>query len=144
MQTTTGLPQFCFKLTINQMEAAFQEISGLDNQPQAMEYRAGHSATFATVKMPGLQKAGNMTLRKGVFGTDDPFLNWFDQIKINTIPRSDATIALMNAAGQTLMCWKLTNAWPTKIMSTDLKADTHQITIESLELAYESLSVIPA
>jgi phage tail-like protein len=38
------------------------------------------------------------------------------------------------------MTWRLTNAWPTKISSPDLKSDANEVTIETLELAHEGLT----
>ena len=39
------------------------------------------------------------------------------------------------------MTWTLTNAWPTKVTGTDLKSDGSEVAIESLEIAYETLTV---
>ena len=46
---------------------SFQEISGLDIESQPIEYRAGDSSVFSTIKMPGITKSGNVTFKKGVF-----------------------------------------------------------------------------
>ena len=51
------IPQFYFKVTFgNHGEASFQEVSGLDTEYDIIEYRAGNSPEFSTVKMPGLKK----------------------------------------------------------------------------------------
>jgi len=39
------------------------------------------------------------------------------------------------------MVWKIKNAWPSKIASTDLKADGNEIAIESIELAHDGLAI---
>ena len=39
------------------------------------------------------------------------------------------------------MVWKVKNAWPAKIQSTDLKADGNETAIESIEIAHEGLSI---
>jgi phage tail-like protein len=39
------------------------------------------------------------------------------------------------------MVWKVKNAWPAKIASTDLKADGNEIAIESIELAHDGLVI---
>jgi phage tail-like protein len=33
----------------------------------------------------------------------------------------------------------LQNAWPTKITGTDLKADSNEVAVETLEIAHEGL-----
>lgn len=48
----------------------FNEVSGLDTETQVIEYRHGNSQNFSTIKMPGLQKVGNVTLKKGIFVKD--------------------------------------------------------------------------
>ena len=55
------LPKFHFSVDIgDQKDLAFQEVSGLDTETQIIEYRAGNSKQFSTVKMPGINKVGNV------------------------------------------------------------------------------------
>jgi phage tail-like protein len=37
--------------------------------------------------------------------------------------------------------WKIKRAWPCKIQSSDLKADSNEVAIETIELAHEGLSI---
>jgi len=37
--------------------------------------------------------------------------------------------------------WTLGNAFPVKITGTDLKSDGNEVAVETLELAYETLTV---
>jgi len=39
------------------------------------------------------------------------------------------------------MTWTLSNAFPTKITVTDMKADGNEVAVESIELAYEGLKL---
>jgi hypothetical protein len=55
-------------------EVAFQEVTGLDVEAAPIEYKTGNSQAFATIKMPGNVKYGNVTLKKGVFIKDNTFL----------------------------------------------------------------------
>ena len=119
----------------------FNEVTGLDTETQVIEYRHGNSKNFSTIKMPGLQKVGNVTLKKGVFVKDNKFWAWYDTIKLNTIKRQTVVIKLFDESGKPTMTWTLNNAWPTKITGTDLKSDGNEAAIETLELAYETLTV---
>jgi phage tail-like protein len=119
----------------------FHEVSGLDTETQIIEYRHGNSKEFSPIKMPGLKKVGNVTLKKGVFAKDNKFWAWYSTIKMNTMARQTIVIKLLDEAGAPTMTWTLTNAWPTKIQSTDLKADGNEVAIESIELAYETLVI---
>ena len=83
------LTKFYFTVSLGSQDntASFQEVSGLDTETQAVEYRHGDSKTFSTIKMPGLAKFSNVTLKKGVFVKDNNFWKWYDAIKMNTIKR---------------------------------------------------------
>jgi phage tail-like protein len=139
---TWPLPKFYFKVDIgDQKDVPFQEISGLDTETQSIEYRAGNSKEFSTVKMPGIKKTGNVTLKKGVFAKDNKFWDWYNQIKLNTIKRVTVTIQLCDEAGSPTMVWTLANAWPTKITGTDMKSDGNEVAVETLEVAHEGLTI---
>ncbi|WP_075342972.1 phage tail protein [Tenacibaculum agarivorans] len=137
------LTKFYFTVSLGSQDntASFQEVSGLDTETQVVEYRHGDSKTFSTIKMPGLAKFGNVTLKKGVFVKDNNFWKWYDAIKMNTIKRETVVIKLLDESGSPTMTWTLTNAWPTKITGTDLKSEANEVAVETLELAHEGLTI---
>lgn len=137
------MPKFRFSVDLgeNLKNIAFQEVSGMDVENQVIEYRKSNSAQFSTIKMPGIVKYGNVTLKRGVFTKDNTFWKWYDQITMNTIKRRTVIIRLLDENGGTTMSWTLENAWPTKITSADLKSDANEVAIESLELAHEKLTI---
>ncbi len=135
------LPKFHFQVKWDAEVMSFQEVSGLDMEAQMIEYRHGDSKEFSTVKMPGIKKFGNVTMKKGVFKSDNKFWDWFNEIKMNTIKRKPVTISLLDEEGGATMVWTLANAWPTKITGTDLKSDGNEVAIESIEIAHEGLTI---
>jgi phage tail-like protein len=141
--TIWPLPKFYFSVRFgdDDTEAKFQEMSGLDSEGKPIEYRHGNSPVFFPIKMPGLGKVGNVTMRKGIFVGDVKFWAWYNEIKMNTGKRQTVVINLLDETGTPKMAWTLTNAWPTKITGTDLKAEGNEVAIESLELAYETIEV---
>jgi phage tail-like protein len=140
---TWPLPKFYFSVRFgdDDKEAKFQDVSGLDSEGKPIEYRPGNSPVFSPIKMPGIGKVGNVTLRKGIFINDTKFWTWYNEIKMNNGKRQTVAINLLDETGTPKMVWTLTNAWPTKITGTDLKADGNDVAIESLELAYETIEV---
>lgn len=138
------LPKFHFQVKWDAEVLSFQEVSGLDIEAQPIEYRHGDSPEFATIKMPGIKKSGNVTMKKGVFKSDNKFWDWFNQIKMNTIKRVPVTISLLDESGAPTMVWSLANAWPTKITGTDLKSDGNEVAIESIEIAHEGITISSA
>lgn len=139
--TTWPLPKFYFSVTGIPGTPVFQEVTGLENETQVIEYRAGNSPTFSPIKMPGLAKVGNVTMKKGIFVTDSLLWKWFSSITMNTIARCTIVVNLMDQTGTPQYMWTLNNAWPTKFSGTDLKSDGNEVAIESIEIAYETLTV---
>ncbi len=135
------LPKFYFQVKWDAEELSFQEVSGLDIEAQTIEYRHGDSPEFSTINMPGLKKFSNVTMKKGVFKSDNKFWDWFNQIKMNTIKRVPVTISLLDEAGAPTMVWTLANAWPCKITATDLKADGNEVAIETIEIVHEGITI---
>ena len=135
------LPKFYFQVKLGDKEVPFQEVSGLDIEAQIIEYRHGNSKEFSTIKMPGIKKTGNVTLKKGVFVKDNGFWDWFNKIKMNTIERQTVVISLLDEAGAPTMVWTLNNAWPTKITGTDMKSDGNEVAVETVEIAHEGLTI---
>ncbi len=135
------IPKFHFEVKWDSEVMSFQEVSGLDIESQTIEYRSGDSPEFSTVKMPGIKKFSNITMKKGVFKSDNKFWTWFNDIKMNTIKRIPVTISLLDESGSPTMVWTLTNAFPTKITGTDLKSDGNEVAIETIEIAHEGLTI---
>jgi len=140
-QTIWPLPKFHFNVKWGSEQMSFQEVSGLDTETQIIEYRHGDNPVFSAIKMPGIAKFGNITMKKGIFVSDNKFWDWYSQIKMNTIARITVTISLLDESGAPTMVWTLTNAWPTKITGTDLKSDGNEVAIETIEIAHEGLVI---
>jgi phage tail-like protein len=141
-QSIRPLPEFSFMVEFGDGNAAkFQEVTGLESETQPIEFRHGNSPVFAPIKMPGLHKVGDVTLKRGVVASDGTLWDWLNQIELNTVKRRTVVIKLVDATGTLKMTWSLSNAWPTKITSADLKADGNEIAIESLELAHEGIDL---
>ena len=68
------LPKFYFSVDIGSAtDLPFQEVSGLEIDTDPIKYRHGNSTSFSEIKMPGLIKYSDVTLKKGVFATDNQF-----------------------------------------------------------------------
>lgn len=134
--------------------AAFSEVTGIEASVDVIEFRQGNAHSLAPVKIPGLVKHGNVTLKFG-YTTDSAFKTWIQECVSEVrgeMPRNDVQIELIdinagapnakveNVSGTRV--WVLTNAWVTKYSAPDLNASTSEVAIESVELAYEEL-VIP-
>lgn len=137
------MPKFRFSVDWGsvQQNIPFQEVSGLDTEAETIEYRVGGNPEFSTVKMPGMTKSSCVTLKRGVFVKSDSFWEWYNEITMNTIKRRQVVIKLLDDNGKPTMTWTLQNAWPTKITGTDLKSDSNEIAVDSIEIAHEGLTI---
>jgi phage tail-like protein len=135
------IPKFHFQVEWGGTKIGFTEVSGLDVETEVIEYRDGSSPEYSKKKMPGMQKYANITLKRGTFASDNEYYNWWKTVSLNTIERRDLTISLLNESHEPVVVWKVKNAWPSKIQSTDLKADGNEVAIESMELVHEGLTI---
>jgi phage tail-like protein len=133
------LPKFHFRVEWGGAKIGFSEVSGLSVETDVVEYRDSVSPEFHKIKMPGMQKFGNITMKRGIFQGDNDFFKWWKTVALNTIERRDVTISLLNENHEPVIVWKIKNAWPSKVQSTDLKSDDNGVAIETIELAHEGL-----
>lgn len=117
----------------------FTEVSGLDREIEMIEYRDGYNPEYSKVKMPGMVKYSNVVLKRGMFHGLESYETWYNTIVMNEVQRRTVTIKLLNEQHQPIITWRLNNAWPVKIQSTDLKADGNEVAIDTMELAHEGL-----
>jgi len=139
------LPAFHFEVTFGTTEAlkgVFSEVTGLNSETQVIEYRHGNSPVYTPIKMQGISKIGNVTLKRGIFKSDNSFWDWHSSIQQNTIKRQHVVIALLDEKNATTVRWTLTTAWPTKFSGADLKSDGHEVAVHTIELAFETLNVV--
>lgn len=144
-------------LSTSTARAAFSEVTGVEASVDVIEFRQGNSESLSPVKVPGLVKHGNVTLKFGYTLTNG-FKDWVTKCVSSTrdgLYRADVTIELIDIttkkspvsldstvqAGAT-NAWVLKNAWVTKYTAPDLNAMQSEIAMESVEIAYETL-VIP-
>lgn len=138
---TYPLPVFHFEVQWGGTNLGFSEVSGLNVENQMIEYRDGYSKEYHTIKMPGMQKFANLSLKRGVIKSDNQFYDWLNTVKLNKIERRDMIINLLDEEHAPVMTWKVKNAWPVKVEGPGLKANGNEVAIETLEIAHEGLTI---
>lgn len=139
VQSAWPLPKFHFLVQWDDVRMTFQEVSGLEAKTEVIEYRAGNSKLFSSVKMPGLVKSSYVTLKKGQCTDSAAFFEWVRDAKMNTITRKTVTISLLDEANAPTMIWTLQNAFVVKVLRLEQSAG--DVAIESIELAHEGLTI---
>ena len=123
-------------------EAGFQEVSGVGMEVTVAEYRNGNSRENSVVKITGLNKSTDVTLKRGVIGSLSLY-SWLNQIRngdqgaLRTV-----TIQLQNEDHtQVVQTWKLLRARIIKHTSGPFNAKGTDVAMEELVLAYERLEM---
>ena len=123
-------------------EAGFQEVSGIGMEVTVAEYRNGNEKDNSVRKITGLNKATDVTMKRGVIGSLNLY-NWLNQIRngdqaaIRTL-----TIQLQNEDHTAVVqTWKLIRARIIKHTSGPLNAKGTDVAMEELVVAYERLEM---
>ena len=127
----------------NTVRGGFQEVSGMNIEVTSADYRDGNSPVNHPVKVNGVYKVGDVTLKRGLIGSLDLY-GWVDAIRTgdHTMIRL-VTISLQDEAhAGPVMTWKLLNARPIRYTAPSLNAKTGtDVAIEELVLSIEDLSI---
>lgn len=137
-----GYPRvkFRFKLEIDGLAAGgFTEVTGFDASIEPIEYREGDMATETPMKVAGLRKYGNITLKKGMV-EGKVLYDWLAKGLTGEVERKTVTVSLLDEKQAAVASWKVINAWPTKYTVPDFNSTSNEIAIETLELAHEGMT----
>ncbi len=123
-------------------QAGFQELSGVGMEVTVSEYRNGNSRENSVMKITGMNKATDVTLKRGVIGSLDLY-NWLDQIRNgDQSALRTVTIKLQSEDhSQVVQTWKLLRARIIKHTSGPFNAKGTDVAMEELVLAYERLEM---
>jgi phage tail-like protein len=122
--------------------AGFQECSNIGMEVTVAEYRAGNHKENSVQKITGLNKATDVTLKRGVIGSLDLYA-WLDDIRNgNQSALRTVTVQLQNEDHtQVVQSWKLLRARIIKHVSGPLNAKGTDVAMEELTISYERLEM---
>lgn len=117
----------------------FSDVSGLDVEVNYSEYRNGNEKFNTARKIPNTHKLGNMTLKRGLVGSDDLFA-WLKGVRDGTADPRQITITLLDEARQPVATWALRNCQPMKWMGPGLAAKGGgEVAMEELHFVHEGI-----
>lgn len=127
-----------------EIQAGFSEVSGLNAEVTIAEYRNGNAKTNYATKIPGITKAGDVTLKRGVIGDNETVFEWLNEARIGKLSaKRDVTIKLLSedrSTLETVLIWKLRNAMPIKWTGPTLAAKGGgDVAMEELVLSVEHI-----
>ena len=124
------------------VSAGFQEVGAIEAEVGVTEYRNGNAKENNVVKITGLSKFTNVTLRRGVIGALNLY-QWFDQVRNgDQAALRTVTIQLQNEDHSAVVqTCKLLRARVVKFTSGPFNAQSTDVAIEEIVLAYERLEL---
>ncbi len=123
-------------------QAGFQEVSNIGMEVTVAEYRTGNMRENSVQKITGMNKATDVTMKRGVIGVLDLY-QWLDQIRNgDQAAYRTVVVQLQNEDHTTVVqSWKLLRARIIKHVSGPMNAKGTDVAMEELTLAYERLQM---
>jgi len=123
-------------------DAGFQECSAIGTEVEIVEYRNGNDAENNVQKITGLNKATDVTMRRGVIGSASLYA-WLDQVRDGdeaalrtvriTLQSEDHSTTVQTAV--------LKNARAVRYVTGPFDGRSSEVALEELTIAYERLEL---
>ena len=123
-------------------DAGFQEVSGIGMEVTVAEYRNGNEKDNSVRKITGLNKATDVTMKRGVIGSLSLY-DWLHQIRNGDQNALRNIVVQLQNEDHTeiVQTWKLLRARIIKHTSGPMNAKGTDVAMEELVLAYERLEM---
>jgi phage tail-like protein len=120
------------------LAGGFSECSGLQVETEFFDYREGGLNDYVH-RFAGPTKYPPLILKHGLTQIDGLWV-WHQEVVQGQIVRHSGTIYLLDKKRIPVMWWDFKEAFPVKWTGPDLRADSGNVAIESVELAHRGLS----
>jgi phage tail-like protein len=120
----------------------FSDCSGLGVDVSYSEYRNGNEKVNTVRKIPNTHKNDDITLKRGLVGSDDLF-QWVKTVRDGTADPRDVKITMMDEARNAIATFKLHRAQPKKWSGPTLAAKGGgEVAMEELHLVHEGIEYV--
>lgn len=117
----------------------FSDASGLGVEINYSEYRNGNEKFNTVRKVPNTHKQDDVTLKRGLVGSDDLF-KWIKVVRDGKSDPRTVTVTLLDEAREPVAKWVLRNAQPKKWSGPTLAAKGGgEVAMEELHLVHEGI-----
>ena len=125
--------------SIGTIIGGFSDVSGLGIDISYSEYRNGSEKFNTARKIPNTHKLDDITLKRGIVGSDDLF-TWLSGVRDGTADPRQVTITLLDEARNSVATWVLRNAQPKKWAGPTLAAKGGgEVAMEELHFVHEGI-----
>jgi phage tail-like protein len=117
----------------------FSDVSGLGFEVSYSDYRNGNERVNTVRHIPNTFKTDEITLKRGLVGSDDLF-SWLKGVRDGVADPRSVTITLLDEARNPVATFKLQKAQPKKWTGPTLAAKGGgEIAMEELHLVHEGI-----
>jgi phage tail-like protein len=150
MPTLRDTPYGAFNYIVNLGEAqgtgdigktvgGFSDVTGLGKDVSYSEYRNGNWPFNTARKVPNTHKLDDVTLKRGLVGSEDLFA-WLTAVAEGLVQPRPVTISLLDEARNTVATWVLRDAQPKKWVGPTMAAKGGgEVAMEELHLVHEGI-----
>ena len=135
---------FIVEIQDEDISAGFSEVSGLGSEITVAEYRDGNSPLNNVIKVSGMHKPSDVTLKRGIINSNTLF-QWINQTQTlgGDAGKRNVTISLMDEANENaVQSWILTDAIPIKYTGPQLAAKGGtDVAMEELTLSVTNMEM---
>lgn len=133
-----------FSFSPTSIDAAFQEVSGIDPKVEIEEVVEGGLNSHVH-QLPGVTRHSNLVLKRGYVTRASKLADWADQTVGATLGTQIRTqtlnVFLLDAQGQPQVTWTFMDAWPMKWEVGALDASkSDSVLTQTLEISYSTVT----
>ncbi|AFZ67626.1 phage tail protein [Deinococcus peraridilitoris] len=134
---TNANSRYYVTITGSTQKAVFSEVGGLQMETEIFEYVEGGNNGFVH-RFPGLTKAGNLTLKRGITRGNELF-RWYLRVAQGVMDLRSVSVQTFSTSGEPLITWHLDQAFPVKWSGPQFAASGVTVAVESIELAHSGV-----
>lgn len=123
------------------LKGLFTEVTGIGSEHEIIEHKANDARGNPVImKIPGVLKWENITLKRGITDTMDAW-TWRFNVENGDVEgnRFGGSITMLDHDNEPVAMWTFDRAWPTKLSGPAPKAGDNAVAIEEIVLAHEGI-----
>lgn len=122
--------------------AGFTEVTGLQVEVEIQEYREGGLNEYMHKRVGPTRYPSNLVLKHGITDKREVWMWYQDGRRGVDLPkRKDGSIILLDSKGSEVWRWNFKKAYPVRWNGPDLRANTAEVAVETLELVHQGITL---
>ncbi len=128
-------------LVPNPLDLRFQKVKGLSARVETTSLQEGGQNLY-TQQLPTGMKQGTLILERGMVVGSPLNLEFVATMSLFSFSPCNVMVFLFNESSVPVACWLFNNAYPLSWTTSDLDASEKNIVIDTMELAYQNMTIL--